>query len=119
MPRGDGTGPMGMGSMTGRAAGFCSGSGTPGFSNPVSGGRLGLGARRGMGQFGGGRGRCAWNYAPGTPGRRAYGFSGVPFQGQTPDMEKQALKNQAEALRSELELIKKRLEDIEAQTSSD
>ncbi len=30
MPRGDGTGPMGMGSMTGRGAGFCAGFAAPG-----------------------------------------------------------------------------------------
>lgn len=35
MPAGDGTGPMGMGPMTGRAAGYCAGYGTPGFVNPV------------------------------------------------------------------------------------
>ena len=29
MPRGDGTGPMGMGPMTGRGAGFCAGLGAP------------------------------------------------------------------------------------------
>jgi hypothetical protein len=33
MPRGDGTGPMGMGPMTGRAVGFCAGYPTPGFMN--------------------------------------------------------------------------------------
>ncbi len=34
MPRGDGTGPAGMGPMTGRAAGYCAGSNAPGFANP-------------------------------------------------------------------------------------
>jgi len=34
MPRGDGTGPIGMGPMTGRAVGFCAGYPTPGFMNP-------------------------------------------------------------------------------------
>jgi hypothetical protein len=35
MPTGDGTGPMGMGPMTGRAAGYCAGYGSPGFMSPV------------------------------------------------------------------------------------
>jgi len=49
MPRGDGTGPAGMGPMTGRAAGYCAGYDRPGFVNPV-GGRMG-------GGFGWSRGR--------------------------------------------------------------
>ena len=40
MPLGNGTGPMGMGPMTGRAAGYCAGYGMPGYMNPY-GGRLG------------------------------------------------------------------------------
>ena len=35
MPRGDGTGPVGMGRMTGRGAGFCAGFAAPGCANPV------------------------------------------------------------------------------------
>jgi hypothetical protein len=37
MPRGDGTGPAGMGPMTGRAAGFCAGYPVPGYMNPAGG----------------------------------------------------------------------------------
>ena len=37
MPRGDGTGPMGMGPMTGRAAGYCAGYPVPGYMNPTPG----------------------------------------------------------------------------------
>ena len=40
MPFGDGTGPMGLGPMTGRGAGFCAGFGRPGFTNPIPGGWL-------------------------------------------------------------------------------
>ena len=58
MPFGDGTGPRGMGPMTGRRAGYCAGSGRPGFANPVPGrGWFGVGwAGRGRG-LGRGRGR--------------------------------------------------------------
>lgn len=38
MPRGDRTGPAGMGPMTGRAAGYCAGYPAPGYMNPYSGG---------------------------------------------------------------------------------
>jgi hypothetical protein len=36
MPRGDGTGPMGMGPMTGRGMGCCTGVNTPGFRNTMN-----------------------------------------------------------------------------------
>ena len=37
MPFGNGTGPAGLGPMTGRAAGFCTGFTVPGYMNPVMG----------------------------------------------------------------------------------
>jgi len=53
MPRGDGTGPMGVGKMTGRGMGFCAGNDIPGYMNPryVCGGfrRESRGLGRGMG----------------------------------------------------------------------
>ncbi|MDP8218647.1 MAG: DUF5320 domain-containing protein, partial [Candidatus Theseobacter exili] len=54
MPGGNGTGPMGMGRMTGRGAGFCAGYSTPGYSKPVPGRGRGLGFGRGA--YGRGRG---------------------------------------------------------------
>ena len=37
MPFGDGTGPAGLGPLTGRGAGFCAGFPVPGYINPVMG----------------------------------------------------------------------------------
>ena len=37
MPAGDGTGPLGFGAMTGRAAGYCAGYPVPGYMNPIPG----------------------------------------------------------------------------------
>ena len=56
MPGGDRTGPRGMGSGTGRGAGYCSGSDEPGYMNrePVVANRRGAG-RRGGGRRGGRR----------------------------------------------------------------
>jgi hypothetical protein len=117
MPRGDRSGPMGMGPRTGRGAGYCSGSGMPGFANPGYGRGFGGGIGfRGAGFSGGGRGRRNRFYATGRPGWMDFGGYPVAYQGAGPDVEKQALKNQAEALQSELDLIKKRLGDIEAGT---
>lgn len=55
MPLGDGTGPRGMGPMTGRGAGYCVSSGRPGFTDPALG-RGWFGFIRGLGR-GMGRGR--------------------------------------------------------------
>lgn len=52
MARGDKTGPMGQGPMTGRSLGYCAGYESPGFTRGFGGGR---GQGRGFG--GGGRGR--------------------------------------------------------------
>ena len=71
MPGGDGTGPGGMGPMTGRAAGYCAGYPIPGFMNPI-GGR----GHWGWGRGGGGWGRRNWFYATGLTGsqRAMYGY---------------------------------------------
>jgi len=43
MPAGDGTGPLGLGPMTGRAAGYCAGFAVPGYMSPVAGRAFGPG----------------------------------------------------------------------------
>lgn len=50
MPRGDRTGPVGLGPMTGRALGYCAGYDVPGYANPVGVGYgMGFGKGRGFG----------------------------------------------------------------------
>ena len=55
MPFGDGTGPRGMGPMTGWGAGYCAGYNRPGFAGQTAG-RQWFGFNRLFGR-GGGRGR--------------------------------------------------------------
>lgn len=117
MPRGDGTGPMGMGPMTGRAAGFCAGYGMPGYMNYVPGRGLGMGYGRGFrgrgGFGGGGRGWRHMFYATGLPGWMRFGWGGVaPVAEPTPDAEKDFLKGQAEELQTQLDEVKKRLDEL-------
>jgi hypothetical protein len=121
MPGGDRTGPFGMGPMTGRGAGFCAGYGMPGYMNPVPGGGYGMGFGRGRGPGGRGFGGRGWRhrfYATGMPGWMRFGgwpgaYPPVAYQNPDPEMEKEALKTQAEALESELEMIRKRLDQLE------
>ena len=116
MPGGDGTGPMGMGPMTGRAAGFCAGFNAPGYVNPGPG-RGFYGRGGGWGGRGGGRGYRHWYYATGLPGW-ARGRGPAPYYGPVepvkPEDEAQALKAQAAALRTQLEEIDKRISELSA-----
>jgi hypothetical protein len=114
MPYGDGTGPAGMGPMTGRAAGYCAGFGVPGYMNSLPGRGFG----RGFGFGRGGRGRRNWFYATGLTGwqRAAFGF---PFAGPYPpfpskDQELEFLKEQAKSMQSALESLQKQINDLEA-----
>lgn len=124
MPRGNKTGPMGKGSMTGRGAGYCAGFGMPGFSNSAPGRSFGAGSGgggnvSGRGFGGGRRGRRNMFYATGLPGwmrsggnAAVYGYPGAN-QEPDPEIEKRALRSQADALQSEMNLINKRLSEIE------
>jgi len=123
MPRGDRTGPAGMGPMTGRAAGYCAGYPVPGYANPIPG--VGMGFGRGFGR-GGGRGRRNWYYATGLTGwqRAMYPYPayppavpyGVPAApAMTGQQEVDLLKGQAEYLESSLGEIRKRLGELESE----
>lgn len=108
MPGGDGTGPVGMGPMTGRAAGFCAGYSVPGYANPV-GGRGFRGFGRGMG-FGRGFGLGA--------GYRAYpgpAYANNPAAAAQPSakQEMDGLKQQAQYLSETLEDINSRIKELE------
>lgn len=97
---------MGMGPMSGRAAGYCSGLPTAGYANPM----------RAWTWWG--RGRC-WRqcfYATGLPGWLRFGrrFCGIPTFAPEAEVEKQILGAQADWLQEELEAVKKRLEELEA-----
>ncbi len=107
MPGGDGTGPTGMGPMTGRAAGFCAGYPAPGYMSPV-GGRGYWGWGRGRG---GGRGRRNWYYATGLPfwARGPQGFMGPV----SPEQERESLRQQSQYLQDSLDAINRRIEDLE------
>ena len=119
MPKGDRTGPMGMGMQTGRGAGYCGGLVRPGYA------AVGFGWRNGMG-FGRGRGMRSVGPRRGigvvfnrlTEGGRRGGLrmrNDVPFYGNPdPETEKRLLARQAEDLQIDLDTIRKRLGEIEA-----
>jgi hypothetical protein len=115
MPRGDGTGPMRYGSMSGRGAGYCAGFGVPGFMNPLFGrgaGFSGHGGGHGFRNVFRATGLSAWQRAMGWPAAGG-GFYGAPsYPAPTADQQIDMLKNQAAALEGELDLVKKRMEEL-------
>ena len=124
MPYGDGTGPAGLGPMTGRVAGFCAGFARPGYA-----------ARQHRPGFPGGRGYRNWFHATGlTGGQRA--AVGLPAWGgrvftsqavapqavdpyyEAPKEEQlKMLKTQQENLKAMLEQINKQIEDLEQRSN--
>ncbi|HPN84171.1 MAG TPA: DUF5320 domain-containing protein [Victivallales bacterium] len=119
MPRGDGTGPIGMGPKTGRSAGFCAGFESQGFMNPG----LGFGGRMGRGFFcrGGGRGMRNMFYATGLPGWMRGGWAypaaaPYPQQASNAEDEKSYLENYAKGIEGELEEVKRRIKELEKET---
>lgn len=96
MPRGNGTGPMGYGPMSGRGMGFCAGYNVPGCMN-------------GHG-FGMHRGYRHMFYATGVPGWARFGNA---------KDEKSYLKAQAQYLEDQLKYIKDRLNDLEDTNDDD
>jgi hypothetical protein len=124
MPRRDGTGPSGLGPMTGRANGNCDSNVQPGrLHNPG----INTGVRRGAGQGalrgnGNGLGR---GLGLGRAGRRRQlnwlfpsrrrsvdDSPGVPPGNLDREAEREALKTQADEIEQNLEMIRKRISDL-------
>lgn len=103
MPRGDGTGPRGMGRFTGRGAGYCAGYTAPGYAGPV-----GYGFGRGRGFR---RGYCV----SGLPRRAYFGYPAYDEAYEPVVDEKEALKRHADYLEGELDYVKKRLSDFKTE----
>lgn len=116
MPGGDGTGPMGMGPMSGRGAGYCAGFATPGFASRLFGGGF-WGWGRGRG---GGRGWRHMFYATGLPGwaRVGMGVAGAAMAAgafaMTRQQEVDVLKQQADQAAGVLERLRQRISELEA-----
>ena len=110
MPRGNRTGPMGAGPMTGRGAGYCAGYDAPGFANPGGWASRGRAPGGAWGSRGAGRGRRNMYYATGMPGWARAGY--VP-PAPTEEDEVVALRTQADYLNTQLEAVTKRIEELE------
>ncbi len=120
MPGGDGTGPMGMGPMTGGGRGFCA---VPmrDWNGPFGRRFFGRGRGRGWGRGGGfGRGlgwRHGWSgYGPAW----GYPYGVTPYYGDpsvsefTPQQEAEMLKKEAKAMQDEIDSINQRIGELES-----
>ncbi len=110
MPRGDRTGPFGMGPRTGRSAGYCAGFGAPGYVN--AGACFGFGRGRGFGRGPGfGRGRYMRPFS---------GWGANPVSNYRPDpgAEITYLINEAKVLKDQIALLEKRINELNAEEKS-
>jgi hypothetical protein len=126
MPRGDGTGPLGMGPTTGRGAGACTGYNVAGYANPWFGrGYFCRGGCFGRGDAAGSGRGFKWQNWYNATGQPFWARGGQPSwnwpQGQAPQcgaapMDKESeialLNREASALEEELKQIKARLENL-------
>jgi len=135
MPGFDGTGPAGMGSMTGRGQGFCNPSRTAYGPTPVlRSGYRGYGYGQGFGQGRGIRGGFGPGFGQGRGFGRGFGRRGVyaptgrgyspayyaPYESpyaMKPEDEVNMLKGEADAVKKELDAINKRIEELESGSS--
>ena len=109
MPRGDGTGPMEMGRMTGKGAGYCAGFTASGYANPVG---FAGGCECGFGRGRRGRGFRRMFYATGLPGWARYGYPVYAGANGEATDEREILNNQAEFLGKQLQQVKKHLSHL-------
>jgi len=114
MPRGDKTGPQGLGSKTGRAAGYYAGYPVPGYINPTLGYARGFG--RGFGRRGGrGFSRGRFVYSQPVVVQPAYRPEiQAMIQPQTPEQELVALENYQKDLEAEKADLEQEMGGIKA-----
>jgi len=124
MPGRDGTGPAGLGPMTGGGFGFCAVNVNPNINRTAN-------YQRAFGKGrGGGRGYRNFYYATGLPGYARYSmglpawgnagyspYADNPFSEQDIDSKQEAeyLKSQSEFLSQQLSNIQERLSELEKQ----
>ena len=99
MPFGDRTGPMGMGAMTGRRAGYCTGNAYMGRASSFGGRGMGRGVGRGHGM---GRGMG-----------RYYCHTDTPYT-LSKEEENKLLKDEISYAEKGIENMKKRLSELES-----
>jgi len=115
MPGGNGTGPAGMGPMTGRGLGYCANYSAPGYMNPIVGGGFGRGMGRGGG-FGRGMG-VGRGFGRGVgrgSGATAYSYSSNLSSQQEASM----LKDQLKAMQDEVNMVNNRIKELESSADS-
>ena len=115
MPGGDRTGPMGMGVMTGRRAGYCSGHSVSGYMNQTYGMVLGFAWSHGF-RRDGGRRRRHWFQNPLLFGWQPMtAYAPQPMHPMTTQEEVDMLKQQSKLYQDALDDINKRIAELEAE----
>ena len=123
MPRGDRTGPLGMGPMTGRGMGFCAGYDVPGYLNPGTGYGRGMAYGRGRGIGRGmawGRGwGSRWSAPPVYGYGSPYGGYYTPPRYPNPEDERVFIEEELKDLKAHMQAMEKRLGELKEKEESE
>lgn len=112
MPRGNRSGPMGMGPMTGRGQGYCSGYDAPGYAYPGHHTRGMRRAWRGRGWFGTPMHRHGW-------GPMDFVAYEVPYPAEMSAEEQADMLTTREAwLQEQLDEVRMNLENLQKETKN-
>ncbi|WP_069649868.1 DUF5320 domain-containing protein [Caloranaerobacter ferrireducens] len=109
MPRGDRTGPMGAGPMTGRKMGYCAGYDAPGYVNAGYGRGYGRGFGRGLG-----RGcRRGFGIGFGRGFGRGFGWRAFAYDAPSKEELKGYINEEIKFLKDQLDSLEKRLKELD------
>ena len=109
MPRGDRTGPDGMGQMTGRGLGYCAGYDSPGFTRGIPRGGAGYGRGVGRGYGRGFRGGLGYNQRGFYPDQ----YPTYPQPGNYSNVsEKTLIENEIKIIGEQLKALETRLAEL-------
>ncbi len=115
MPRGDGTGPMGRGPMTGRGLGLCAGLAIPALAGLAFAHRRGARGGRGWRNMFHATGLTGWQRAAVGLSAFGCGVAEATDSSMTTDREIESLRQQAESLKAQIGNINQRIEELATQ----
>ncbi|KPU27628.1 hypothetical protein TR13x_03610 [Caloranaerobacter sp. TR13] len=107
MPKGDRTGPIGAGPMTGRKMGYCAGNDAPGYISAGYGRGYGRGFGKGLGRG------CGRGFGRGYGRGFGFGWRTMFYDAPSKEELKGYINEEVKFLKSQLDSLEKRLKELD------